>query len=225
MADKKRNYSRPAIKKMLVVNSEAAINAAETFMKQTMSAIYALDVILYYISDEATTEQANQKIADIFDGKIKVFNEQISKYQQQADEGGLEEIEYTENHSSEYMIYSPLCGQYLQLIKKFDNLTQLIDQLWLNGVISSKKRNGEVVKLKRHLLNVSRQVINASRQAMILARANGQEKEVEETVKQIGVDRATTKDILNSSKNSKIDSELQEIADDVTEENTEKTAA
>lgn len=209
MAEKKRPYSRPAIKKMLTVSSEAAINAAETFMKQTMSSIYALDVILYYISDEATTEQANQKISDLFDTKIKDFNKQISKYQAQIDEG-LDDIQYTQNHSSEYMIYSPLCGQYMQLVKKFDILTQLIDQLWLNGVMTSKKRNSEVVKLKRHLLNVSRQVINASRQAMQLAKASGKEKDVEESVKSIGVDEATTKDILNISKDSKIDAELND---------------
>lgn len=210
MANKKRSYSRPAIKKMFSVSSEAAINAAETFMGQTMSAIYALDVILYYISDESTTEQANRKIASLFDNKITVFNKQITKYNSLVDDA-LDEIEYSQNHNAEYMIYSPLCGQYLQLIKKFDNLTKIVDLLWLNGVISSKKRNAEVLSLKRHLLNVSRQIINASRAAMALARAEGQDQDVEASIQQIGVDSETTKDILNASKNSKIDEQLKDI--------------
>ncbi len=201
MATKKqRSYSRPAIKKQLVVNSEIAIKAIETYMNQTLSSIYALDVILFYISDDATSEAANQKIAALFDEKIKTFNGKISKLQAQVEELGLGDIVYTQEFSEEYLVFSPLCGQYIQLIKKFDNITNLIDQLWLNGEISSKKRKNEVVALKRHLLNVSRRVINASRTAMALAKSQGKESEVENAVAGLGVDSETAKSVIDSKK-------------------------
>ncbi|NOI31846.1 hypothetical protein [Vibrio coralliilyticus] len=207
----KRAYSRPAIEKQLTVTSEAAINAAETYMKNTMSAIYALDVILYYIADPATTEAANQKVAEMLEEKIARFNKDISKYQNTVEELDLAEAKYTEEHSETYLIYSPLCGQYIQLIKKFDNLTGLIDQLWLNNEMPSKKRNSEVWKLKNHLLNVSRQLINASRTAMKLAKSQGQSENVESSIATLGVDDETLKDVTNDKK------AVQVVADDAIE--------
>lgn len=207
----KRSYSRPAIRKQLTVYSDTALNAVETYMKPTMSAIYALDVILYFISDEATSDAANEMVSGIFDAKLKGFNDDISKYQQISEENELSEIEYSKEHCHEYLIYSPLCGQYIQLIKKFDLLTSLIDQLWLNGFISSKKRNKDIVKLKRHLMNVSRQVINASRTAMKLAKAQGKESDVENSIAELGIDKETMKDLTDS------DQAVESIAEEVLE--------
>ncbi|WP_154217359.1 hypothetical protein, partial [Vibrio parahaemolyticus] len=90
--NEKRAYSRPAIKKMLSVKSESAINAVETYMNKTLSAIYALDVILFYISDEATSEAANQKVADLFDEKMKFFNKKINHYNNIVEDSGMVDI-------------------------------------------------------------------------------------------------------------------------------------
>lgn len=218
MTNKKTTYSRPAIKKTLVVSSDAAIKAAQQYLKTTLSSIYALDVILYYISDEATSEAANKHVADIFEEKIAEFTKQINKYQKVVEENDLSDIVYTQNHSEEYLIYSPLCTQYLQLIKKFDLLTNLIDQLWLNAHMDSKRRNKEVLKLKRHLLNVSRQVINASRNAMRLAKLEGKEDQINETVSSIGLDNETAKDVLDTSKPNEVVENDADIEQDDTEQ-------
>lgn len=211
-----RSYSRPAIKKVLSVKSESAISAVDTYLNSTLSAIYALDVILFFISDEATSEAANNKVSATFDDKLKFFNKKIHTAQKQVEELDLDEIVYTQEFTKEYLVFSPLCGQYIQLIKKFDILTNLIDQLWLNGQISSGERKEQNNKLQRHMLNVSRHVINASRTAMRLAQAAGKEKEVEESVAKIGVSEKLAKEVLDTSK------AMQSVAQDELDE-TEPT--
>ncbi|CAH0543187.1 hypothetical protein [Vibrio marisflavi] len=54
-----------------------------------------------------------------------------------------------------------------------------------------------MLKLDRHLRNVSRQVINASRQAMNIAKTEGKDAVVKESIKELGVDSETSKDILD----------------------------
>ena len=214
MANQKKNqrkYSRPALKKMLVVNSEASLDAVESYVKPTMSAIYALDVILYYIGSEEVAKQANTKIADLFEQKLKVFDAEIDKLQTRVNESEIEEIEYTQQRAEEYMIYSPLCATYLKLIKKFELNTNLIDRLWLNAEISSSERNKQVLKLGRHLRNVSRQVINASRQAMNIAKSEGKDAVVKESIKELGVDNETSEDILDVKAAQDIDIEKETV--------------
>ncbi|TOP86716.1 hypothetical protein [Vibrio parahaemolyticus] len=198
--NEKRAYSRPAIKKMLSVKSESAINAVETYMNKTLSAIYALDVILFYISDEATSEAANQKVADLFDEKMKFFNKKINHYNNIVEDSGMVDIVWTQEFSEEYLIFSPLCGQYIQLIKKFDILTSLIEQAWLNGHIPSSERKDRQKALQSHMRNVSRYVINASQTAMRLAKSAGKEKEVIESVEKIGVTHEIAKEVLDTTK-------------------------
>ncbi|GAM71757.1 hypothetical protein JCM19236_6340 [Vibrio sp. JCM 19236] len=181
----KRKYSRPALKKVVVVNSEASIDAMGAYVNQTMSAIYSLDVILFYIGSEQVAEEANSKINELFEQKLAVFDKEISKLQGLVDEHDIEEIEYTEQRTKEYKVYSPLCATYIRLFKKFELNTNLIDRLWLNGELSSSQRNGKVLKLGRHMRNVSRQVINMSKVAMKLAQNEGKEAEVNESLKEI----------------------------------------
>lgn len=186
----KRKYSRPSLKKLVVVNSEASINAMDSYVNQTMSAIYSLDVILFYIGSEQVSEEANAKVNELFEQKITTFDKSVRNYQQLVDDNDIEEIDYTEQRTREYKLYSPLCGTYIRLFKKFELTTNLIDRLWLNGQLSSSERNHRVLKLSRHMRNVSRQVINMSKAAMKLAQQEGKEAEVNESLKEINVDSA-----------------------------------
>ncbi|WP_419236934.1 hypothetical protein ACN08L_00350 (plasmid) [Photobacterium leiognathi subsp. mandapamensis] len=60
----KRNYSRPSLEKLVVVNNEAAIEALDTYVNKAMYAIYALDVILFYIGDDEVADAANQQVKE-----------------------------------------------------------------------------------------------------------------------------------------------------------------
>ncbi|MEZ8967662.1 hypothetical protein FCV82_02285 [Vibrio breoganii] len=181
----KRKYSRPALKKVVVVNSEASIDAMGQYVNQTMSAIYSLDVILFYIGSAQVAEEANARVDKLFEQKLQLFDKEITKLQKIVEDNDIEEIEYSEQRTKDYKVYSPLCATYIKLFKKFELNTNLIDRLWLNGELSSSQRNGKVLKLGRHMRNVSRQVINMSKMAMKVAQSEGKEAEVNASLKEI----------------------------------------
>lgn len=197
---KKREYSRPSLKKVLVVNSEASINAVETFVKRTMASIYRLDVILFFIADEDVAKQANGKVAEIFAEKIRMFDTEIAKLEAKVSDLGVseEDMDYSDQRAEEFKIYSPLCATYIKLIMKFERYTNLTDLLWLENELPSSERNKKVRKLRSHLGNVSRQVVNASRSAMAIAQSEGKEEDVIEAVTELGIEADDNKELPES---------------------------
>lgn len=214
MAKQPRKYSRPHSKKLVVVQTEASIKAMEQFVNRTMSSIYALDVILYYIADESVADKANQQVRDLFDSKIEQFDKEISKLKRQVEENAVDMPDYDESHSSEYKIYSPLCSVFLKLIRKFETNTQLIDALWLDGEIPSSVRKTKTTKLARHLANISRQVVNTSNHAMLIAKEQGKVGEIDSTLKE-----------MEQKNSSELLSEAGQAVDDANNENTVEAEA
>jgi hypothetical protein len=187
-ATNKRKYSRPSIEKMLVVNSEGLITGVETYVNKTMSALYALDVILFYIEEGNIADMANDKAAEVFEDKITNFNKLIIKYKAMAEQvDAPEECNYKEQIAKTYKIYSPLCSIYLNLIQKAELITNMIDAIWLAGGMKSSVRNKRVRNLSTQMRNLSNQMINMSTNAMKLARNKGQDVEdsVNESIKEI----------------------------------------
>lgn len=194
---KKRKYSRPSIEKLLVVHSESSIDACENYVNRTMSSLYALDVILFYIADGSVAEAANTEVKNIFDKKHETFDKTILALNTKIEEAGAEESKYTEEFSKKYKIYSPLCSSYLSLILKFERCINLIDGLWLAAEMDSGKRTKEVMALGRHLRNLSRQINNIARRSMEIARNEGKETEVAEAVREIGAEEALTEAVID----------------------------
>lgn len=213
MANNKRKYSRPNIDRQLVVNSQSSIDACENYVNRTMSSLYALDVILFYIADGQVAETANDEVKRIFDSKHDVFDKDILKLTEKVEACEADEAKYTEEFSRNYKIYSPLCASYLKLIMKFERCINLIDSLWFAGELTSKNRTTQVMKLGRHLRNLSSQINNISRRAMEIARNEGKESEVTEAVKKIGAEEALTEAIIESKKTSaKAEKSAEEVA-------------
>ncbi|MGR5178828.1 hypothetical protein [Vibrio mediterranei] len=213
MANNKRKYSRPNIDRQLVVNSQSSIDACENYVNRTMSSLYALDVILFYIADGQVAETANDEVKRIFDSKHDVFDKDILKLTEKVEACEADEAKYTEEFSRNYKIYSPLCASYLKLIMKFERCINLIDSLWFAGELTSKNRTAQVMKLGRHLRNLSSQINNISRRAMEIARNEGKESEVTEAVKKIGAEEALTEAIIESKKTSaKAEKSAEEVA-------------
>ena len=178
-----RKYSRPSIDKMLVVNSEGLITGVETYVNRTMSSLYALDVILFYIEEANVADMANDKAVEVLNAKRDSFNKLVAKYQHMAQEvDAPDECEYKEHISRTYKIYSPLCSIYLNLIQKAELITNLIDAIWLSGGMKSSVRNKRVRNLSTEMRNLSNEMVNISKNAMKIARNKG--KDVEDSVNQ-----------------------------------------
>ncbi|WP_028865109.1 hypothetical protein [Psychromonas aquimarina] len=185
---KKRKYSRPVITKTLEMHSEASILALDQYINRTMSSLYALDVILFYIGDDVVAETANEKVQDIFAEKIKLFNKDITKYSAIVEENDFERADYTMHKQKEFKIYSPLASMYLNMMGKFELVTNLIDTIWLNGEMVSRIRKDRVVKLGIHMRNVSQQINNIAKHAMQVAKNTGKSADAVETMKELEID-------------------------------------
>ncbi len=191
----KRKYSRPVIKKTLQMRSEASILALDQYIKVTMSSLYALDVILFYIGNEEVAETANKTVRDIFSDKIEMFNKDITKYNSIIEENDFEKAGYTMKQDMDFSIYSPLASVYLNMMGKFELVTNLIDTVWINGELPSKIRKTRVVKLGIHMRNVSQQIQNIAKQAMQIARQQGKVSDVVETMKELEIDSKAIEDV------------------------------
>lgn len=199
-AKKARKYSRPSLKYPLVVNSEMSIEAVNSYVKRTLSALYQLDVILYFIGSEGVADAANEKVETLFDEKSKSFNREINKLQSKIiDLEDLEEIAYTEQKACEFIVYSPLSARYLKLIKKFEITTNLIDKLWMNAEMSSSDRKRENSALRSHLRNISQQIINLARNAMKVAKNEGKEELVVSEMAGLGITKEDTKEVMDTN--------------------------
>ena len=184
----KRKYSRPVITKSLVMNSEASIVALDSYINNTLSNLFALDVILFFIGDDSVAEAANDKVKVIFDEKIALFNKDIQKYQQIVDDLELDMAGYTETKQKEFKVYSPLASVYLRMMGKFELVTNLLDTIWINGELTSRVRKDRVVKLSAHMRNVSAQVSNIGKHAMAVANSQGKAKEARSEMKELNID-------------------------------------
>lgn len=179
-----RKYSRPMIKKMITVSTEEAIRAIEQYVNRTMSQLYLLDVVLFYIADKEFAEEQNNKAEEILSRKMQELNAHIGKLQEFIDENDIEELSgFTEQQSREYKIYSPLCSRYLKLFIKFDIYMMLIDRIWMEGEMPSGERGRKQTKMARHFRNISGEIKNLGTAALNKVRDSGQEKEVYESVK------------------------------------------
>lgn len=223
MAKQVRKYSRPHSKKMVVVNTEAGIQAMDQFVNRTMSSLYALDVILFYIADELVAEKANEQVRELLEEKLSHFNSEVKKLKKMVEESEVEMPEYTQNHSTEYKIYSPLCSVFIKLIHKFELNTQLIDALWLDGEIPSSVRKKKTIKLARHLRNISRQIVNISKNAMVIARQQGKEKEIDSALKEL--QQRPSNELLNEASNATEDTKASEKSTEDDKDDTQKIVA
>ena len=189
----KRTYSRPYMEKTIEVNSHFAILAMENYINRTMSSLYALDVILYYIADEELASQANKKVNELLTEKLDYCNAKIKHMNTKIEDGGFMSVSgYTGSLTQDYRIYSPLGLKYLNLILKFDLIASLTHTLWFHdeNSVDSGQNKKSLNKYHYHLKNISDSINNATRRAMVIAKNQGKEEEVLAAVKAVGAEEA-----------------------------------
>ncbi|ELA9367474.1 hypothetical protein QUN99_003364 [Vibrio parahaemolyticus] len=190
---KKREYSRPSLTKMLILNTQMAQDAYQDYVKRTMAALYRLDVILFFIGSEDMAEAANVSMEEelklLLKKQSKVSTELLSLMQKVEDEGSkLLEPTYPPVTIEEFKIYSPLCATYLKVINMFENNIKTIEMLWLNGEMPSRLKHKKIRSLSIQLRNISHKMINKSRGTMELARNEGKAVDVDESIKSLGIE-------------------------------------
>ncbi|NGZ66623.1 hypothetical protein G6Z92_06435 [Vibrio aestuarianus subsp. cardii] len=199
---KKREYSRPSLTKMLRLNTQMAQDAYQDYVKRTMAALYRLDVILFFIGSEEMAEAANISMEEELrlllkkQSKVSIeLRELMKKIEEEGNE--LDEPEYPPVTIEEFKIYSPLCATYLKVINMFENNIKTIEMLWLNGEMTSRLKHKKIRSLSIQLRNISHKIINKSRGTMELARSEGKDVDVTESIKSLGIEQDDGQDVVS----------------------------
>jgi|GEM_PF-4790557 len=195
-------YSRPCLSKMITIQSENTIQIMDNLVNQTMSSLYTIEVILNFMGNETVTDEANETVSKFLKGKVKQFDDEIKSLKKKCDDLDVDvddfNFSYSLPRSYDYKIYSPLCSTFLKLVLKYDQIVMLVDTLWVNDEMSRKARKDYFYKHQQHMRNISRRMINVSRQAYFAAKSTGNEKEVQEALQEVSLDKELTNSVINN---------------------------
>lgn len=189
----KRTYSRPVLNKLMNVSSEVSLGLMDHYANKTMSSIYFLDLVLFYMVSEEVAMQENEKIADELDVRINSMKKDIEKYEHMAEQAGIDinddsSFEWSINKSIEYKVYSPLCAKYLNLITRVDRLVTILAQLWINGEIKPNQYKRKTVAIRTSVVQFSRSILNSAKRAHLFAKESNKREEIESSMKELEIE-------------------------------------
>ncbi len=178
--ESRRRFSRPVFDETITVHSDHAQRLIDRGLFRVSAALYAIDVILRIIGDDAEMDQVeaivNQSIAD--------FAQAMSREQEQmtllrTQRGVTRVPRYEAPRTLTVHVHSPQMAQYTALIQSLDQLMMTIDTLWLNGALTSKQRVNGCYAWRVRLLRIGRDIINLERRARASADRQGKADEVQ----------------------------------------------
>lgn len=189
----KRTYSRPVLNKLMNISSEVSLGLMEHYANKTMSSIYFLDLVLFYIASEEVAMQENEKIADLLDVRINSMKKDIEKYELMAEQAGINvndgsSFEWSINKSIEYKVYSPLCAKYLMLITMVDRLVTILAQLWIHGELKPNQYKRKTVAIRTSVVQFSRSILNSAKRAHQVAKESNKKEEIELSMKELEIE-------------------------------------
>ena len=175
----KRRFSRPVFDELITIQSDHAQRLIQRGLYQVSSALYAIDVILRIIGNNAEMDQVEVIVnASLNDFALALRQEQ-EKMELLRTQHGITRIpRYEAPRTLTVHVYSPQMGQYCALIQSLDQLMVTIDTLWMNGVLASNQRVNAAFAWRVRLLRIGREIINLARRARESAQRQGRADEV-----------------------------------------------
>ncbi|WP_458794199.1 hypothetical protein [Pasteurella multocida] len=137
MVQAKPNYSKPIFEQLFTINSLQAQHVVDRVFRQTVSALYGIDVILRIISDENEIDDVEQIISQLIEDCAKTVDSKQARLDKLMESNGIDEVpDYNDPITFNAKISSSQVGQFVGLVRKLDAL------MILNGhsVLSNKQR-------------------------------------------------------------------------------------
>lgn len=163
--------SRPYFSVEITLNSLHAQQVLTRTYLPAADSIFSLSVILPAITDRDNAEQAQKAIYTRLDSmNEEVKNEQI-RLQALAESNGipLNGLKYTGARKYSIQVSSPRASALVRTISEMDKLIEMLDGLWLMGIISQPDYNDEIYKWKRKFIQATTGIRRAATRAMVAA--------------------------------------------------------
>lgn len=176
------DLSRPVLHRDIELFSLEAQRVAERVLDRVGYALFSIEVILQLMADR---EQIVE-IESIISGEIAQTDENLLRECERLNvlmkEGGITENDiptYTRPRKVRMEISSPLIVNYGQLLIRLDELTGLVDALWLNGVFNNQQRQQANQQWQRHLNKLSGRIIDIEGRTRRHAKSQGRASDVD----------------------------------------------
>lgn len=183
-----RAYSTPVIEGEITLNSDQAQRVFRRGYDQAARALYSLDVIL------RITQQVNPNFKEAYDTAINhaaslidtvsgELEKELQRLTHLIEKNGVKvRARYNNAQTIQYAVSTPLASRFAGAVCTLDDVVQLLDTLWLSGVITSHAASEAKYSGQRRLLRVVRTLIGYATSARRSARKAGHAEAVNEAL-------------------------------------------
>lgn len=163
--------SRPFFSLEITLNSLPAQQILTRTFMPAADGIFSLSVILPAITERQTAEQAQQAIFKGLDNLHEDIKSEQVRLQTLAESNGipLNGVKYTDARKYSVQVSSPRASGLIRTISEMDKLIEMLDALWLMGVIPQHVYNDEIYKWKRKVVQATTGIRRAATRALIAA--------------------------------------------------------
>ena len=154
--------------------------------------LYSVNVVSrMVVKDDEAVDELNRLIDERFAATQEEVDAEIERIKTLRDQNGIEALpEYTNPHTFECEISTPATLKYIKLVKGIDEISMLLDSLWLMEEITDKQKLSEEYRWQSTMIKLSNQfrdLYNRSRAASKRQR----KEEAEENTKRKAEKRAS----------------------------------
>lgn len=212
----KREFSMPVIEGEVTLNSEQAQRVFHRGYDQAARALYALDVVLritqrtnpnFKVSYDSAIDHAASLI-DTVAGELEKERQRLSHLIEK--NGVTSKARYNNSKTIPYAVNTPLAARFAGAVYTLDEVIQMIDTLWLTGVITSHAAAEAKYGGQRRLLRVVRTLVGYAIAARRSARRAGHAEAISQALGQN--DNLTLSDDLESADDTAVEAAADVVA-------------
>lgn len=181
-------HSRPVFDRQVRIQSEYARRLVSLRQfRPAMTALYGIDVILRLIATDTEADQFEAVIETLLAEMGEEMFAARDALQRTLEAHDLTRVRprYTHPIELRVQVASPHIGAYTNLIVELDQLSMVIDTLWLSGLLSSKVRSATQIAWRNRLGSAGQRFIELHRYAYEVARQRGQREAVDQAAHEI----------------------------------------
>jgi hypothetical protein len=180
-----------AIKQTLQLHSYHATQIVNRVLAKTGDALFNISVSLRAIADQDLVDE----VSEVIDGEFSKVQSDLEKHKDRArvvlEQSGVKAlVEYSNITTYEIQVNSPQMMMLLRLLRSLDELNNLNDTLWMNGLCTDKEKSKMSYDWQRRFTKMCNRIIEIHKRARKAHNAKNQEDASNEPTPSSDVDNS-----------------------------------
>jgi len=169
------------MRRTIEVRSQHAQYITQRSFRETIRALYAINVVLLLIGNEDEADKVHRMIAAQIAEVSDALRREQERLQALADDnGGVETPAYTNPKTLNLNVSTPQMGQFLGLVEQLDDLLVLCDGLWFAQIITNRDKKRITHDFRRKVYAQAREIIALNAHARKAIREQGRQEEMDQ---------------------------------------------